>query len=98
MQLSVVNCDLILKMDNPSKSRKVRINKSYVHEEFEEISWTCPKTNKEKFGQVCKVSDCGVQIAGIRSTNMKAHLASKHIDVYNRVLGNILTKIFPVFG
>ena len=72
-----------------SSSRKIRVNKSAVYSEFEEISWTCPKTNKIIYGQKCKVPGCTTQITGIRSSNMKNHLSSKHQDVFNRVLGKI---------
>ena len=45
-----------------SSSRKIRVNKSAVYSEFEEISWTCPKTNKIIYGQKCKVPGCNTQI------------------------------------
>ena len=71
----------------PSSSRKLRVNKSAVYSEYVEYSWTCPNTNKIMYGQKCKVPGCETQISGIRSTNMKNHLAAKHPQVYQRVLG-----------
>ena len=59
------------------REKKVKLNYSYVHEEFEVIT-SHYHPGLEKFGEARKCKECGSIITGTNATNLKAHLKSKH--------------------
>ena len=64
--------------------KKVKINYSSVHEEFDIVENYYHPT-LEGFGEARKCKICKFVISGKSSTNLKAHLRAKHTDAFQRV-------------
>ena len=73
------------------RGKKVKLNYSYVHEEFEVIT-SHYHPGLETFGEARKCKECGSILTGTNATNLKAHLKSKHQERFLRVKSKFLSR------
>ena len=82
------NLNRSIKFTEQDSKKKLKVNYSSVHEEFEVFDYFHPGLETFTEGRRCKI--CKTVFSGKNSTNLKSHLKTKHNDAFQRVQSRFL--------
>ena len=70
-------------LNEEETDQKLRVRSSAVHEHFDQVQISHPKTKKIVDGSTCKY--CKTVFINRVTTNLKCHLKSKHPEAFDEV-------------